>query len=187
MSQAEFLRRIVEILERNDIPYMIVGSLASALHGTPRATQDVDIVIDPTASSLSKLLSDLSPGRYYVDAETARDALSRRNQFNVIDLDTGWKADLVVRKRRAFSVEELRRRATARIQGVDLDVASAEDTILSKLEWASKGESERQLRDAVGVIAVQGDSLNYEYIERWAGELGVVDLWRRAAELARDT
>jgi hypothetical protein len=50
------------------------------------------------------------PDAYYVDPDTARHALRRRSQFNVIDMATGWKADLIIRKARPFSVEELARR-----------------------------------------------------------------------------
>lgn len=186
MSQGEFLRRITEMLAQSDIPYMLVGSLASSLHGAPRATQDIDIVIDPTAVSLSNFLARLSPDRYYFDADTARDALARKALFNVVDLTTGWKADLVIRKSREFSVLEFGRRLTVRVGDIDVHVSSPEDTILSKLEWAAMGESERQLRDVVGIFAVHGDSLDMEYVQKWALVLEVTELLRRALEQARD-
>jgi hypothetical protein len=185
VSQGEFLRRIAEELTQSNIPYMLVGSLASSLHGAPRATQDIDIVIDPTEASLSNLLGRLSPDRYYFDADAARDAWTGKAQFNVVDLTTGWKADLVIRKPREFSVQEFGRRLTVRVGGIDVYVSSPEDTILSKLEWAAMGESERQLRDAVGIIAVHGDSLDVAYLEKWAEILDVTALLRRAFEETR--
>ena len=66
-------------------------------------------------------------------------------------------------------------------------VTSAEDTVISKLEWAREGESERQLRDVAGVVAAKGEDLDRGYIERWAEELGLVDLWQQALELVRET
>jgi hypothetical protein len=54
----------------------------------------------------------VSRDRYYISPESAREALARRSMFNVIDFDEGWKADLIVRKDRPFSIEELRRRPT---------------------------------------------------------------------------
>ena len=96
MSQAAFLKRLIQIFVQAEIPYMLVGSMASTVHGAPRATQDVDVVIDPTRASLIQLLNGLPLDEYYVDADAAHDALQHRSQFNVIDLATGWKADLVV-------------------------------------------------------------------------------------------
>jgi hypothetical protein len=89
--------------------------------------------------------------RFYVDADVARDALRRRSMFNVIDMTTAWKVDLVIRKNRAFSIEELQRRSIETIVGVDAPTATAEDTIIAKLEWAKAGSSERQLRDVAGI------------------------------------
>jgi hypothetical protein len=91
-----------------------------------------------------------------------------RGLFNVVDLASGWKIDLILRRDRAFSRCEFERRQRARILDADVFVATAEDTILAKLEWARLGESERQLRDVVGVIEACGASLDRAYIERWA-------------------
>lgn len=70
------------------------------------------------------------------------------------------------------------------MQGVPVDVASAEDTIVAKLDWARLGESERQMRDVAGVIRVHGDALDRTYVERWANELQLTALWERALALA---
>lgn len=111
--------------------------------------------------------------------EAALDALRRRSMFNVIDLATRWKVDLIVRKARPFSVEEFRRRTPARLFGTDVFIATPEDTILTKLEWAAMSGSERQLRDVAGVLEVKRGELDLGYIERWALELGVADAWRK--------
>lgn len=109
--------------------------------------------------TLATLLQSLSQDEYYVSHEAAIDAFKRRTQFNIIDLATGWKVDLMVLKRRAFSSEELRRRMPARILEVEVFVATAEDTILTKLEWSVKSGSERQLQDAASIIAIKGEEL----------------------------
>jgi hypothetical protein len=176
---SDFLRRLVAMLDRALIPHMVAGSFASTLHGTPRATQDIDLVIDPSGEALLAFIAGLAPDDYYASDAAARDALRRRSQFNVIDMATGWKADLIVRKARPYSVEEFRRRMPERILGVDVFVATPEDTILTKLEWAAMSGSERQLRDVAGILAVKQEELDREYIERWAQELGVLEAWRR--------
>jgi hypothetical protein len=86
----------------------------------------------------------------------------------------------MIKKSRPFSGEELRRREPGHLAGRKVDFATAEDTILTKLEWAKLGDSERQYGDAVGVIQVQGERLDWSYLVRWAPSLGVVDLLERA-------
>jgi hypothetical protein len=116
---------------------------------------------------------------YYVDADVARDALARRSHFNVIDMATGWKVDLIVRKDRAFSLEEFQRREPAEVLGVRVFVATAEDAIVSKLEWAKLADSDRQLADAAGIVRSCGDRLDRAYVERWVAALGLAAGWRR--------
>jgi hypothetical protein len=177
---------VLERLRTSRIPHMLAGSFASTYHGTPRTTQDIDIVIDPTASTLRDFVASLPRDAFYVDRDAALDALTRRTQFNVIDVRTGWKVDLIIRKDRPFSVEEFRRRRPATILGHAVDVASAEDTIVAKLEWARLGESDRQVRDVAGIVRVLGSSLDLPYVERWVGELGLSDLWQVALRAATE-
>lgn len=178
MSLSGLLRRLTAIFDAEGIPYMLTGSLASTLYGEPRSTVDVDLVVVLDAAALGALLSALPEDRYYVSEDAARDALKRQGQFNVIDLETGWKVDLILRKRRPFSLEEFGRRVRREVLGVEIDLVSVEDSILSKLEWARRGGSERQLRDVRAMVMLQRDRLDVAYIERWAEELGVLELWR---------
>ena len=87
---AALLRVIARALDQHAIPYMVVGSFASTLHGEPRTTQDLDLVIDPTRESLDAFVAALDPAQFYVDADTARDAFRRRSMFNVIEMATAW-------------------------------------------------------------------------------------------------
>lgn len=178
MSLGELLRTVCGLLEAASVPYMVVGSLASTLHGEPRATWDVDIVIDPSRAALDELLAAL-PERLYADPDTARDALMRRSMFNAIDQDSGWKVDLIIRKDRPFSRAELDRRQRASIDGAEVFVASPEDTVVSKLEWAKHGESARQIDDVRRLLAMR-PALDRDYIEHWVAELELGDQWAAA-------
>jgi hypothetical protein len=176
------LGRVAGLLDAAGIPYMVTGSIATSYHGRPRATHDADVVIEPTRAQLDSLLDSLETQGFFVNADGARAALDRRSQFNVIEMATATKVDVIICKDRPFSREEFGRR-----QRVDLAFASSvavvtpEDAILSKLEWArSSGDSERQIRDAAGVLAVN-PRLDRAYVEKWAFVLGVTDLWRRIA------
>ena len=85
MSPEETLRRVIEILEKHKIPYMLTGSVAASYHGRPRATHDADLVIDPTPQQLDQLVADLDAAAFYIDGAGARAALEQRRQFNAID------------------------------------------------------------------------------------------------------
>jgi hypothetical protein len=179
-SAGAFLTRLVEALRSADIPFMVAGSFASTYHGVPRTTHDIDLVVDPNFKSLRAFLADLGEDDYYVDAATAEGALRTRGQFNVIDLETGWKVDLIIRKSRVFSVEEFSRREKAEMLGVSVFVATAEDTILSKLEWERHlGRSARcgTLR-GYWRLGVQGSISLTSNVgrESWAWKIGG---WRR--------
>ncbi len=173
------LVRVVRALESEAIPYMVTGSVASSYHGRPRSTHDADVVIDPAPEPLARLVRRLAAAGFYVDEAQAQGALRRRRQFNVIETQSACKIDLIVRKERPFSREELQRRQMAELSpGMPVALASAEDIILSKLEWARKaGGSEKQMSDAAGVLEVN-PNLDRVYIERWARELGIMDLWQ---------
>ena len=179
-SQAELLASIADRLEATRIPYMVVGSVAGSFHGEPRTTIDVDIVIDPSAESLRPFVDSLPASVYYVSDTAAMEAFSRRTSFNVIHVATGGKVDLLVRRERAFSRVEFERRITVPLFGRPTPVATAEDTILAKMEWAKAGESERQLRDVARIVAVSGDSLDMAYLGRWIAELGLQDVWSQS-------
>jgi hypothetical protein len=177
------LASVVGILERLEISYMLTGSVAASYYGRPRATHDADLVIDPTPRQLDALVAAVASAGFYADLDGARAALRERRQFNVIEIAHACKIDLIVRRTRPFSEEEFARRRSCDLpfaRGVSM--VSPEDSVLSKLEWARQaGDSEKQLADAIGIVAMN-PSLDRIYIERWAGALGVADLWRRVSE-----
>ena len=183
-TQKEFLMRLVGLLDKARIPYMVTGSMGSSFHGRPRATQDADLVIDPTEGQLGFLLPFLERD-YYVSREAAYDAMRRRTMFNVIDLAGGWKADLIVRKDRPYSRREFERRRQIEAMGQTLWVVSPEDTVLSKLEWMKGRESDVHYPDALGVAVAQRENLDLAYLRTWAQELGVENGLTRLLQEAR--
>jgi hypothetical protein len=184
VSVRDVFRNIRAALEDADIPYMVTGSFASSVHGVPRATNDIDIVIEPTREQLGVLMSKFVEPDYDAHAEEAIDALKRRSMFSVIDRRGIWKIDFIVRKDRPFSKEEFERRRMIKIMDVVLYAATPEDVLLAKLEWAKMGESERQIRDAAGILEIQRDKLDINYVERWAAALNIEDQLQTAREAA---
>ncbi len=190
MTSSEVFRRITTALEQAGVAYMLSGSFASAYHGAPRSTQDIDIVIAANPEQLRTFVQSLPSNEYYADLDSALEAHTRQSLFNVIDLATGWKIDLIIRKSRAFSQEEFGRRQLVNVQGLPLFVASAEDVVIAKLEWSKLAQSQRQIEDVAAILRLRWEVLDGSYLERWISESDLKQEWsnaKRMAEIAEST
>ncbi len=184
MSASEVLRRISTALDRAGIAYMLTGSFASAHHGAPRSTQDIDIVIAANPEQLRAFVQSLPSSEYYADLDAALEAHKQQSLFNVVDLATGWKIDLIIRKSRSFSQVEFGRRQLVKVQGLPLFVASAEDVVISKLEWSKLSQSQRQIEDAATILRLRWDSLDQPYLNKWVSKLNLNQEWSSAKAIA---
>lgn len=185
MTVIDVFQRLIGALENVQIPYMLTGSFASAYYGTARATQDIDLVIAPTADQLRALVRILPSAEYYIDEGAALEAVRHRSQFNIIDLASGWKIDLIVCQERPFSLGEFARRRNVDFAGMRLTIATAEDVAIAKLEWAKLGESQRQIEDVAGILRLRAADLDVNYIEAWVSKLGLKEQWSAALRAAR--
>ncbi len=176
---------VVAELERLGVRYYVGGSVATTAYGHMRMTQDVDLVANIAPKHAVPLVNALKD-RYYVNLQAVSDAIARRRCFNLIHLATSFKVDIFVVKDRRYDQAALQR---IQKKPFNIDnpteqffVASAEDIILSKLEWFRLGDevSERQWRDVIGVLKVQENLLDRSYLEKWAAELGIADLLEKA-------
>lgn len=178
MSLGLFLTTVVDALEEAGVSYMLTGSLAAAYYASPRATQDVDFVVDPDEPGLAALVDGLTRRGLYVSADAAREALQSGGQFNAIHPSTGWKADLIIRRERPFSIAEFERRRSTRILGVDVPMTTVEDLLLAKLEWSQLGDSDLQRRDVIQLLESVRDSVDRRYLEDWVDRLGLRAAWQ---------
>jgi hypothetical protein len=175
---------VVDILEELGVRYHLGGSFASAIHGVPRQTMDADLIVDLDGGTVVRLVERLRD-RFYVDLDTAQEAVANRGSFNSIHLTSGFKVDFFVKGTGEFDDVELARGEITQISSDpprSAYVKSAEDTVLRKLQWyRSGGEvSDRQWRDVLGVLMAAGGELDWPYIRDWALRLGVADLLDRA-------
>ena len=184
MSVTEVFQRITAALDHAGIAYMLSGSFASAYYGAPRSTQDIDLVIAATPAQLKTFIDNLPSDEYYADLNAALEAHQRQSLFNVIDLATGWKIDLIFRKSRVFSQEEFQRRQLVAMSDIPLFVASVEDAIVSKLEWAKLAQSRRHIEDVAGILKLRRESLDRSYLEKWILDLGLETEWSDARRTA---
>jgi len=177
------LRPVAEAFDALGLRYFLGGSVASSAHGVARASLDADVIAELEPSHVERLAHMLRDA-YYTPIDQMRTAAAERRSFNLIHLATMFKIDVFVSKGRPFD-RSAADRARTHMFGDDPDcrffVASAEDTVLAKLEWfrLGGGTSERQWWDIVGVLRV-GTSADREYLRRWAPALGVSDLLERA-------
>ena len=175
--------RVLEILQRFGIAYHLGGSYASAIHGIPRQTHDVYLVIDLGPEHISEIVRALEDD-FYVDEHAVVRAVSDHSSANLVHFATGVKVDLFVKGNSAFDSSEFRRRVVVRLGDEsprDVFVKSAEDTVLRKLHWFRLGGevSDRQWQDVQGIVSIQGKRLDVDYLTRWADQLGVRDLLDR--------
>lgn len=183
------LAEVVAALERLHIPYVLVGSFASSMHGMYRSTADIDILADIKADQVRPLLDAFQA--FYVDEHAMRDAIAQRRSFNVIHFDSVFKVDIFIPQSDDFSRAQLERRQLRKISPNREDtvfVATAEDTILAKLRWYKAGQktSTTQWNDVAGILAVSRDTLDVPYLQDWARRLEVTDLLEQALAEVED-
>ena len=176
--------QVIGALEQLGVPYVVGGSIASSIYGTPRATQDVDVIADLREVHLPLLIAALRDD-FYLDEPAVREAVRQRSTFNLIHLTTMFKVDIFVAKDDPATVQELARgRPYVPPEAPDrkMALASPEDVVVQKLYWYRLGDhvSERQWTDAVQVLKVRGKILDQTYMRQLAAELGVEDLLARA-------
>ncbi len=177
------LSPVVAALEVLGVRHFVGGSVASSFHGATRSTMDVDVVCELREDHVSSFVKVFQRD-YYINEQAVREAVRRKSCFNLIHLPTSFKVDLFVSRGRPFDQEAMRR-ASVQVLGdrhqVVVPVATAEDSIISKLEWyrMTNETSQRQWDDVSKLVKLLGDSADVEYLNRSAESVGVADLLAR--------
>lgn len=179
MDQLEFLKLVAGLLEKGNLPYMVVGSYASGFWGEPRSTYDLDVVISLRATDLPMLEKLFPPDEFYLSTRAALDAIISKTQFKVIHPDSGNKIDFMIESSGAWAEQQMahRRRVTF-APGFDTWIGAPEDIIISKMLYFREGGSDKHTRDITGMLSVNGDVIDRGYVAKWARELDVLDIWQ---------
>jgi hypothetical protein len=172
MNEQELLVDCLRRLNRTGVPYYLTGSMASNYWGIPRTTHDLDFVVQLPVSAVPRILQEFSED-FYVEEAAVRGVFQPPHQFNAIDMRSALKVDFWLSLSDPFAQKMLQRRIEATLFGEPAWIATAEDVILHKLVWNRLSPSDRQLGDAAGVVAVQADALDKNYMRLWARELNL--------------
>ena len=182
----ECLQLIVPVFEELEILYYIGGSVATFTHGNRRQTNDVDIVADIREEHILQLSERLG-AFFLVDDQMIKRSLRYGSSFNLIHLKSIYKVDIFPLKTRPYDHEAASRRQRELVEGepsVEAFVASPEDVVLAKLEWfvATNKTSEKQWNDITGVLKTQCFTIDLDYLQHWANEIGVTNLLDKALD-----
>lgn len=186
VDEYEVALRVAAVLEEMGIEYTLGGSLASSLHGEPRATNDVDFAAKFDEEQIAAFVERLGPD-FVADIEAFRMAVRLHRSHQVYFLPLALKIDFFVRGTAPFDRSEFARRIRVPLgERGALYAATAEDSLLRKLLWFKAGGevSDRQWRDILGILRVSGRALDRAYVEDWAGQLQVNDLLTQALHQA---
>ena len=184
------LAPVVEALQRLQVRHYVVGSIASSFHGATRSTMDVDLVAELSEEKISDFVACFGD-EFYLSEAAVRDAVKRRSCFNLIHLPSSFKVDIFVSRQRPFDDESMRRARLERLgeeKSVEVPIATAEDTIISKLEWfrLMNETSERQWDDVTRLLKLLGDAADRVYLQRAAEIVGVEDLLEQLLKQSAD-
>ncbi|MCC7354286.1 MAG: hypothetical protein IT330_11055 [Anaerolineae bacterium] len=178
----EFVKSIITALESLGITYAIGGSFASSAYGEARTTADIDISIVLPFEDAKRFVAAIQRLGYYVFLDTVLDAMIHKMPFNVIDAVSGYKADIFLVEPTLLEESVLSRRRRVVYDpatNASAMLYSPEDVIIYKLKYFLQGQSQKHPRDIAAMLVVQGASLDYDYIARWAEEIGALDVWNQ--------
>jgi hypothetical protein len=183
ISYQDFVRLVIQALAAADVDYMIGGAVAAWAWGEPRATLDLDVVVDIPRESVSRLAKELELRDMLVPADILLDNILETRAdlpINAIHMHSGYKADLYPLR----EGDELRAAALERRQMIDLGeplgvvyLHSPEDLIIYKLWYYSLGQQTKHLRDITSIVLTLGDQLDYQTIDFWVNKKGLTRLW----------
>ena len=171
--------RVIEKLESEDIPYMIVGSVASMIYGEPRMTHDMDMVLDIPPECSSQLNFLFPPEEFYCPPiEVLKSEIVHRGQFNLIHQNTGIKIDIMILKNTEHAQTEFQRRKRIPfLKNKEVYLATPEDIIIKKLSFYREEGSEKHLRDIRGILSES--EVDKEYLNKWLKKLDLSPLWEK--------
>lgn len=181
MEQSDLLRRVIGVVEKLRLEYLVTGSIASTYFGEPRFTNDVDIVVRLPSGRIGELCAAFPAPEFYISEDAVRQAVQQPGQFNVIHPASGLKVDFIIARNTPFDRSRFARMMRVRpAPDYEASFATVEDVIVKKMEYFRDGGSEKHLRDILGMLKISG--ADHAYIADWASRLGLEHIWALVQE-----
>jgi hypothetical protein len=165
-----FFHKIIDVLEKHQISYMLSGSMAMSVYILPRATRDFDFIIHLNKSDIKKFVAEFQEG-FYCEEDSIIDAIEHQSLFNIIDFESGYKADFVILKNQEYRKNEFGRRQKLKFDNREVFIVSIEDLLISKLIWIQEIFSPLQYSDIQQLCSQE--ILDWTYINHWIQELNL--------------
>ena len=185
-DQEQLLKTITSLLQKARISYMVTGALSVILYGRPRASHDIDFVIEAKKEEITNIANALSSlsDEFLVDIAYVKEAIEQNlHGFNILHLPTMLKLDFWLLKDEPFDKSRFKRKKTVNIFGQKMTFASPEDTILIKLLWYKESDIEKHLIDSAFVYQIQKDNLDKTYLRKWSKKHKTEKLLKELAEI----
>jgi len=182
MPEAELFLLFVRPMNRAGIRYIVTGSIAAIFYGEPRLTHDVDFVVFLNQPDVERLSEIFPASDYYVppaDTIIADLARARPGSFNIIHMDSGFKADMYPTGRDEFNAWAFRRKRPIQFEGETVPLAPPEYVIVRKLEYYREGGSEKHLRDIRSMLKVSGEQIDRSELNEWIQRQAVQEQWKK--------
>ncbi|MBI3559033.1 hypothetical protein HY085_01440 [Candidatus Gottesmanbacteria bacterium] len=175
MGERDIIALLVALFEKYKISYILTGSFAGSFWGRPRATHDIDFVVEIKSPEKTKVLSLLKElgHEFDIDPSQVERAIDRRGQFNIFYPENLLKIDFWVAKDNEFEKNKFKRKISVDLFGQKIAIVSAEDLILTKLSWCKEIYSDRHFRDCVGILEMQKGKLDEKYLSENTKKLGI--------------
>jgi len=171
MTGEESAAAVIDVLEAESVPYMLVGSLATNYYGIPRATQDADFVVHLEKTSISAVAQRLGP-RFRLDPQQSFELATGTTRYALQLVGTPFQVELFLLSDDDHDQTRFSRRRRVQVLDRQAFVPALEDVIITKLRWSHHGARPKDLEDARNVIAVQGDRIDWHYVQAWCDRHG---------------
>ena len=184
-NQEQLLTSLTSFLKKNKIPFMLTGAWSVIYYARPRASHDIDLVVELKEKEIPRILKVFKKlsSKYLVQLDDIKDAIEKKDMFNIIHLPTMLKIDFWLLKDDLFDKERFSRRKKVKLLGQSMWIASAEDAILKKLEWYKMSKLEKHLIDAAFVYQIQEKNLDNNYLKKWVKKMKLRGLFNKLAKI----
>ncbi|MGB9721405.1 MAG: hypothetical protein ACPL28_08020 [bacterium] len=178
MNFEEVVLKVIEILNQMDIPYFFTGAIAVVYYGEPRTTHDIDLVIVIKDSDVNTMIVNFEK-EFFIDEVSIESAIKEKSMFNAMHKETGFKVDFWILGDDDFNQKRFMRRVKVEILGTTMYLPTAEDAIISKLEWFKMSDIDKHYFDALGIYRIQKEKLDMQYIDSWCKQKSTLEMWEK--------